>query len=245
MKDIALCHPRLQIKAAQLIEQCYKQSLPIQIGETLRTKEEQNALYAQGRTEPGSIVTNAKGSSYSSMHQWGIAFDFFRNDGSGAFNESGDFFQKVGEIGKSLGLEWGGDWKSIKDKPHFQLPDWGTTPLKLKTAYKTPDRFMKTWEQPAGWVKDEYGWWYRHGDGTYTVSNWEAVEGKWYWFNESGYAYKSQWVLDNGKWYYLGADNAMVTGLQIIEGNAYYFEESGAMTTVPVTLTPDESGKLH
>ena len=77
MRDITLCHPRLQVLATKLIEECAKQGLQIKIGETLRTTAEQDALYAQGRTKPGNIVTNAKGSSYKSQHQWGIAFDFY------------------------------------------------------------------------------------------------------------------------------------------------------------------------
>ena len=78
MRDITLCHPRLQTLAAELIKECEKQGLQIKIGETLRTTAEQDALYAQGRTKPGTIVTNAKGSSYSSYHQWGVAFDIYR-----------------------------------------------------------------------------------------------------------------------------------------------------------------------
>ena len=66
MRDITLCHPRLQTLAAELTKECEKQGLKIKIGETLRTTAEQDALYAQGRTKPGTIVTNAKGSSYSS-----------------------------------------------------------------------------------------------------------------------------------------------------------------------------------
>ena len=121
MRDITLCHPRLQALAGRLVEECNKQGLKIKIGETLRTVAEQDALYAQGRTKPGPIVTNAPGSNFSSYHQWGTAFDFFRNDGSGAYNESGRFFERVGAIGVALGLEWGGNWKSPVDKPHFQL----------------------------------------------------------------------------------------------------------------------------
>jgi peptidoglycan L-alanyl-D-glutamate endopeptidase CwlK len=71
MRDISLCHPRLQKLAAELISKCAAKGLQIKIGETLRTKAEQDALYAQGRTTPGNIVTNAPGSSYSSYHQWG------------------------------------------------------------------------------------------------------------------------------------------------------------------------------
>ncbi|WP_343209485.1 M15 family metallopeptidase [Anaerolentibacter hominis] len=147
-RDITKCHPRLQKLADKLVQECKKQGLKIGISECLRTAAEQDALYAKGRTKPGSIVTNARGSSYSSMHQWGVAFDFYRNDGKGAYNESGNFFTKVGKIGQKLGLEWGGAWSSIVDKPHFQLPDWGSTPSKLKAKYGTPAKFMAAWEDP-------------------------------------------------------------------------------------------------
>ena len=140
-------HPELQKKLNQLITECNKVGLKIGISECLRTVAEQDALYAKGRTKPGSIVTNARGSSYSSMHQWGVAFDFYRNDGKGAFVDYDNFFTKVGKVGKKLGLEWGGDWKSIKDKPHFQLKNWGSTTKVLKNTYKTPENFMKTWKK--------------------------------------------------------------------------------------------------
>ena len=84
MRDITLCHPRLQKLIAQLTSECANAGLPIKIGESFRSVTEQDALYAQGRTQPGSIVTNARGSSYSSQHQWGIAADFYRADGKGA-----------------------------------------------------------------------------------------------------------------------------------------------------------------
>ena len=146
MRDRTQLHPRLQSKIKELILKSAKAGLLIGIGECVRTVEEQDALYAQGRTEPGNIVTNAKGSTYSSMHQWGIAFDFYRNDGQGLYNDSDAFFRQVGKIGKSIGLEWGGDWTSPVDKPHFQLPDWGSTPAKLKAMYGTPEKFRSTWE---------------------------------------------------------------------------------------------------
>ena len=81
MRDITLCHPRLQKLITQLTSECANAGLPIKIGESFRSVAEQDALYAQGRTQPGSIVTNARGSSYSSQHQWGIAADFYRSDG--------------------------------------------------------------------------------------------------------------------------------------------------------------------
>ncbi|UWP58626.1 peptidoglycan-binding protein [Ruminococcus gauvreauii] len=149
-RDITKCHPRLQELAAELKAECTRQGYQIAIGESFRSVAEQDALYAQGRTKPGQIVTNAPGSSYSSMHQWGVAFDFYRNDGTGAYNESGNFFEHVGAIGKSLGLEWGGDWTSPVDRPHFQLPDWGSTPSRLKSKYGNVTSFMKTWGNAGG-----------------------------------------------------------------------------------------------
>lgn len=145
MKDITHCHPKLQKLADKLLSDCSEQGIKIAIGECLRTVAEQDERYAQGRTKPGSIITNAKGSTYSSMHQWGVAFDFYRDDGKGAYDESGNFFVKAGKIGKAIGLEWGGDWNSIIDKPHFQLPDWGSDAGRLKERYGTPDKFIKTW----------------------------------------------------------------------------------------------------
>lgn len=146
-RDITKCHPEIQEKAQQLMETCAKRGLYIGISECFRTVEEQNELYAQGRTKPGNIVTNAKGSSYSSHHQWGTAFDFYRNDGKGAYNDGDGFFSMVGRIGKQLGLEWGGDWISPVDKPHFQLPYWGSSTAMLKTQYGTPEKFKKAWEE--------------------------------------------------------------------------------------------------
>lgn len=147
MRDVKALHPELQQKLYDLKKLCKKNGLEIGISECLRSVAEQDALYAQGRTKPGNRVTNARGSSYSSQHQWGIAADFYRNDGTGLYNESGNFFYKVGTLAKSLGLGWGGDWKSPVDKPHLYLPQWGSTASVLKRQYGTPEKFMKTWDK--------------------------------------------------------------------------------------------------
>lgn len=155
MRDVSALHPELQQKVAGLQALCKKNGLKIGIGECLRTVEEQDALYAQGRTMPGKKVTNAKGSTYSSQHQWGIAVDFYRNDGAGAFNTSGGFFEKVGALAKTLGLGWGGDWKSPVDRPHLYLPQWGSTAAVLKKQYGTPGRFRETWAKRPAFETDK------------------------------------------------------------------------------------------
>ena len=154
MRDVKQLHPDLQKKIKQLQDLCKKNGITIGISECLRTVAEQDAFYAQGRTKPGIKVTNCKGSTYSSMHQWGVAFDFYLImdvDGDGktgddAYNDATGLFDKVGKLGQSIGLEWGGSWKSPVDKPHFQLPNWGSTAKKLKEQYGTPDKFMSTWD---------------------------------------------------------------------------------------------------
>ena len=151
MVDMSLLHPTLQAKIKELEKLCNKNGLKIRITQGLRTVAEQDALYAQGRTKPGNKVTNAKG-GYS-MHNWGVAFDFCRDDGKNPYDDSDGFFTKVGRLGVSIGLEWGGNWKSPVDKPHLQLPDWGSTTSILRSQYKTPEKFFSTWK----YVGAEFG----------------------------------------------------------------------------------------
>lgn len=55
---------------------------------------------------------------------------------------------------------------------------------------------------------------------------------------------KNTWYKYKDKWYYLGADGAMLTYQQTIDGKWYVLNEDGAMVTDPVTLTPDQDGAL-
>ncbi len=147
-RNINELHPRLQNKVKELQALCEKEGLILGIGECFRTVAEQDALYAQGRTTAGSIVTNAKGSSYESQHQWGIAFDFFKNVSGHAYDDI-EFFSNVGALAKSIGLAWGGDWTGFVDRPHLYLPDWGSTTSKLKSQYGTVEAFQKTWDSSS------------------------------------------------------------------------------------------------
>lgn len=140
VKDL---HPWLQYKIGLLKKDCEKAGLKLGIGECYRTVKEQDALYAKGRTAPGKIVTNAKGSSFSSQHQWGVAFDIFQNVKGKEYEAS--FFTKVAKLAKKRGLGWGGDWKTICDTPHFYLTKWGSTPSKLKAKYGNVTNFKKNW----------------------------------------------------------------------------------------------------
>lgn len=143
-RDISLLHPDVQNIIPKFLEECEKQGLIVKITDTLRNKQEQNDLYAKGRTKPGNIVTNVK-YPYSN-HNWGMAFDICRNDGKGPYNDNDGWFKKVGNIGKKFGLEWGGDWTNPVDKPHFELTKYGPTNQLVK-KYGTPENFKKTWKE--------------------------------------------------------------------------------------------------
>jgi peptidoglycan LD-endopeptidase CwlK len=113
---------------------------------TLRTFAEQDALYAQGRTKPGSKVTNSKGGQ--SYHNYGLAVDIVLlvdKDGNGSYESASwetnvDFdgdgkadWREVVAIFKRHGWEWGGDWK-FTDMPHFQKT-FGKSIQQLLTSY--------------------------------------------------------------------------------------------------------------
>lgn len=106
------------------------------ITETLRTFKESDDLYAQGRTKPGQIVTNAKGGS--SYHNYGMAIDFVNQvHGLPKWIVDENWMKVVGAF-KKHGFVWGGDFKSIKDSPHFEMTfgyDWRDL-LKLYKAGK-------------------------------------------------------------------------------------------------------------
>ena len=85
-----------------------------------RSYAQQAALYRQGRNgNPGPKVTNA--GAGQSWHNFGLAWDIgiFRN---GEYLTDGHEYDDVSKLGRIAGVEWGGDWHSFKDKPHYQCP---------------------------------------------------------------------------------------------------------------------------
>lgn len=110
---IATLLPEVQPYARALIAKAAANGITIKVISGLRTYGEQNDLYAQGRTKPGKIVTNARG-GYSN-HNFGIAFDIGVFEGSRYLDDSPKY-KAVGALGRDLGLEWGGNWKTIQDE---------------------------------------------------------------------------------------------------------------------------------
>ena len=85
-----------------------------------RTYAEQNALYRQGRYKnTGRIVTNARGGF--SNHNFGIAWDIGIFTAEGGYLPDGAEYDRAAELGLFPDIEWGGNWNSFVDKPHYQL----------------------------------------------------------------------------------------------------------------------------
>lgn len=127
--------PEMQVLCKAFIEACKKEGIDIIITSTYRDFESQDALYAQGRTKPGNKVTNARGGF--SFHNFRVAFDIcIVVNGKADWNNTA-LYNKVGQIGKAVGLEWAGDWSSFKELVHFQLP--GQTLKKLRFKAGLPE----------------------------------------------------------------------------------------------------------
>lgn len=136
MARIETAHPKLRDELKAIYSEiCSRLSDKVicRFAFVLRTNAEQDALYAQGRTKPGAIVTKAKGGQ--SYHNYGLAVDIvllIDKDGNGTFetaswdrllDSDGDGqkdWEEVVFVFKMYGWEWGGDWASFKDYPHFQ-----------------------------------------------------------------------------------------------------------------------------
>ena len=146
-RDKTKLHPELLQIVQEFEARCKAAGLNVLITETYRTKQEQDTLYAQGRTTPGNIVTNAK--YPKSPHCWGVAFDFCRNVRGREYDDSDGFFRKCGDIGKSLGLAWGGDFRSIVDKPHLEFKKFlpNNSVKTLQSQYGTPEKFIASWKE--------------------------------------------------------------------------------------------------
>ena len=143
-------NPKLQPIITECINHFWNNGIKIRVVQGLRTIEYQNSLYEQGRNKPGKIVTNSKGGQ--SAHNYGIAVDLCvmkklppKEDKDLDFNIQN--YPKIVEFLKSRKLEWGGDFRTFKDYPHFSLPLLSNTDLAHNTIennVKTINEKMKT-----------------------------------------------------------------------------------------------------
>lgn len=149
-----MLHPKVRQEVIDLInkaESNFPANIRVRIVQGLRTIDEQNALYAQGRTKPGPKVTNAKGGS--SYHNYGLAIDFallYDKDNNGKFetlswdinaDQDKDLqkdWQEVVKVFEAAGWSWGGKWNSSKDYPHLEKT-FGLNWRELKRRHDAKD----------------------------------------------------------------------------------------------------------
>lgn len=112
-------------KAADKFRELYPTDPQPFLTYTHRSDEEQNKLYAQGRTEKGQIVTNAKAGESPHNYLPSFAFDIAFITGGRKLSWDKKLFKKFSVIIKEINpsIEWGGDWR-FSDPPHFQLKAW-------------------------------------------------------------------------------------------------------------------------
>ena len=136
-RRINTLHPLVRAKAKEFIIRAEKElGIKLRVVSALRTWAEQDKLYAQGRTTPGNIVTKAKGGE--SLHNFGLAIDVVEiKNGKAIWNNPN--WNRIAQLGNEIGFNWGGDWKSFKDKPHFEIK-FGRSLAQLQALYQTGDR---------------------------------------------------------------------------------------------------------
>lgn len=199
-------HPVVRESALAMVDKAYDEGINVQISEGHRSYARQNELYAQGRTKPGKIVTNARGGQ--SWHNFGIAVDFFltNHDGSKALWTVNSKWRRAAQIGKSFGFNWGGDWTSFKDYPHLQMND-GLSMAQLRAGRKPnlKSRVNNPIKVPSGSGSSS-------GSSSSSSSiSWKKVTGNW-----------------EGQTLRRGQHGTPVIHLQQMLANNYFYPEKGA-----------------
>lgn len=113
--------PTVREAAKKALAELDKAGVKYLITCTYRTREEQAALYAQGRTTPGKKVTNAKPGQ--SFHEYGVALDIYPVV-NGKIDFAGShlaIWKQIAAAFKKYGFEWAYEWKTFKEMPHFQM----------------------------------------------------------------------------------------------------------------------------
>jgi peptidoglycan L-alanyl-D-glutamate endopeptidase CwlK len=124
--------PEVKTRVEKFIQSCKDKGIDILVTSTYRDMESQAALYAQGRTTEGKIVTNAgPGDSY---HNWRCAVDVVPLVNSKPdWDGNHPVWAQIGAIGSECGLEWAGNWVNFKELAHFQYTN-GLTIAQLKSG---------------------------------------------------------------------------------------------------------------
>lgn len=133
LKNLEPLHPEFKTRVTNFLEECERAGLPaLTMTDGLRTADQQNKLFDQGRKSAGKVVTNAK--AYESLHNYGLAGDFYQTEKL----KNGVFVAPTkdhAKIAQKFGLTWGGTFKGLGDKPHFEY-SFGLGSVAFISKYK-------------------------------------------------------------------------------------------------------------
>jgi len=120
---------KVEKMAREHVQKCKEHGIELLVYCTYRSPEEQMHLYMRGRKydenkriiveDRSRVVTYAQ--PWGSFHQYRLAYDCVPLDyGKPVWDDKHPIWQVVGQLGESVGLEWGGHWKRFREYPHFQ-----------------------------------------------------------------------------------------------------------------------------
>ena len=124
---LAAVEPHLAERIKQL--DALAPELNIQVVQGLRTWNQQNELYSQGRTSPGSVVTDAPAGF--SWHNYGLGVDVAPEEvtpGQPDWNTSHPVWGRIVSLSSSVGLVSGATWRTFPDWPHLQPQEIPVSP---------------------------------------------------------------------------------------------------------------------
>ena len=138
-RNLVTLQPAAQRAARRFMRRAVDAGFNVRILSGTRSYAEQDALFEQGRSKPGLIVTHARGGQ--SNHNFGLAWDIglFATDGS--YLDESPLYEEVPTAGLSPELEWGGNWANFKDRPHYQLAT-GKDLATIRTDFETGVAFV-------------------------------------------------------------------------------------------------------
>lgn len=153
LQRIEKLHPLVREEVKNIIKECDEAltgRAKVRITQGLRSFEEQEKLYAIGRITTGKKVTNAKAGQ--SIHNYGFAVDIcLIIDGKVANwdtakdwdnDQVADWYECV-KIFAKHGWDWGGNWKTFKDLPHFERKSIPTKKKTIKTSWRNLSKIAR------------------------------------------------------------------------------------------------------
>lgn len=123
-RSLADLLPEFRALVEPALADCAAAGIDVLVTCTLRSNDEQATLFAQGRTAPGPIVTNARPGQ--SAHNFGLGLDVVPIvNGKPDWSGTTPVWQEIANIFRARGCQWLGEPDSpFREQAHFQLPGW-------------------------------------------------------------------------------------------------------------------------